>query len=74
MFNFKSFAVFVVASFLMVPAIFAQSGVVTKDPSGGYVYETTISSLVDQRVYEELGITPEENQILGSIYIKGDKE
>ena len=28
----------------------------------------------DQRVYEELGITPEENQILGSIYIKGDKE
>ena len=54
MFNFKSFAVFVVASFLMVPAIFAQSGVVTKDPSGGYVYETTISSLVDQRVYEEI--------------------
>lgn len=55
MFKLKNFVVFVVASFFMVPMLFAQSGVVTKDPTtGAYVYETTIGSLVDQRVYEEI--------------------
>ena len=50
----KKFMVYVAVSFLMVTAVFAQSGVVTKDASGAYVYETTIGSLVDQRVYEEI--------------------
>lgn len=54
MFNFKAFAVFVVTSLFMVPAVFAQTGAITKDPSGAYVYETTIGSLVDQRVFEEI--------------------
>ena len=54
MIKLRKFVVFVVASFFMVPAIFAQNGVVTKDSSGAYVYETTISSLVDQRVFEEI--------------------
>ena len=50
----KNFMIYVAVAFLMVPAVFAQSGVVTKDASGAYVYETTIGSLVDQRVYEEI--------------------
>lgn len=54
MFKLKKFVVFVVASFFMVPAIFAQDEVITKDPSGAYVYETTISSLVNRRIFEEI--------------------
>lgn len=54
MFNFRKLAVFIVTSFLTVPAIFAQNGEITKDSSGAYVYETTISSLVAQRVFEEI--------------------
>ena len=54
MINLKKFVVFVAASFFMIPSVFAQNGVVTKDSSGGYVYETTISSLADQRVFEEI--------------------
>ena len=50
----KKFMICVAVAFLMVPAVFAQSGVVTKDASGAYVYETTIGSLADQRVYEEI--------------------
>ena len=54
MLNVKKFFVFVAAVCFMVPTVFAQNGVITKDPSGAYVYETTISSLVDQRVFEEI--------------------
>jgi len=50
----KKFMIYVAVAFLMVPAVFAQNGVVTKDASGAYIYETTIGSLVDQRVYEEI--------------------
>ena len=55
MFKLRKFFTFIVTSFFMVSMAFAQSGIVTKDPAtGAYVYETTISSLVDQRVYEEI--------------------
>ena len=50
----KKFIVSVIAVFFMTPMIFAQNGLVTKDASGAYVYETTIGSLADQRVYEEI--------------------
>lgn len=55
MFKLRKIFTFIVTSFFMVPMVFAQSEIVTKDPNtGAYVYETTISSLVDQRVYEEI--------------------
>ncbi len=50
----KKFVISVVAVLFMTPMVFAQNGLVTKDASGAYVYETTIGSLVDQRVYEEI--------------------
>lgn len=54
MFSFKKFMVYVVAVFLAVPVAFAQGEFVTRDSSGGYSYETTISSLVQRRVFEEI--------------------
>jgi hypothetical protein len=50
----RKFVICVAIMFFMAPMVFAQSGVVTKDASGAYVYETTIGSLADQRVYEEI--------------------
>lgn len=55
MFKVRNFVVLIIASFFMVPVAFAQNEVITKDPtSGAYVYETTISTLVAQRVFEEI--------------------
>lgn len=54
MFKFRKIFVFLSVIIFMASAVFAQGEVITKDVSGGYVYETTISSLVDRRIYEEI--------------------
>ena len=52
--SFKSLVICLVAVLFMVTTVFAGSGTITREPSGEYSYETTISSLVNRRVCEEI--------------------
>ena len=54
MFKLKNFFISFIFVLFIISTVFAQSEVVTKDPSGVYIYETTISSLVDRRTFEEI--------------------
>lgn len=54
MVSFKNFASYVIVVFLMFSLAFAQDEFITKDSSGGYSYETTISSLVQRKVFKEI--------------------
>ena len=51
----KNFAVFVLFIMLSVSSVcFAEDGVVTQNATGDWVYETTIGSLVNRRIREEI--------------------
>ena len=51
----KSFVVLIVFVLFAVSSVcYSQNPAITRDASGAYIYETTISSLVQRRMYEEI--------------------
>ncbi len=54
MINFKSLAISVITVFFMVSAVFADGEIITKSPYGDYVYETTMKTLVDKGISDEI--------------------